>query len=217
VMHALFADGDPAAAVQPAAALEKAVGGPLGDNCCLDRFAAGEYALSAGQFPMARRALADLERRGSRQPDKDFGAKLAQGYAAILSAQMAARERSSRAAEQLRTLDSTLDDPSADSDWMLTVGNLIAARLHADRREYREALGAIRRRDRNRLRPIYVTYHLEEGHIAAAAGDTTGAIAAYQRYLRIRKDAEPRLQPEVQKVRAELAALSQAKSRHQKP
>jgi hypothetical protein len=53
-----------------------------------------------------------------------------------------------------------------------------------------------------------VAYHREEGRIAAEAGDTAAAIRAYERYLRIRDNVEPRLRPEVQRVRAELAALT---------
>jgi tetratricopeptide (TPR) repeat protein len=90
-------------------------------------------------------------------------------------------------------------------------GNLISARLHEARQEYKEALAALRRRDKAFFWPIVVTYHREEGRIAAEAGDTARAIRAYERYLRIRDDAEPRLQPEVQRVRAELVALLHAR------
>ena len=90
-------------------------------------------------------------------------------------------------------------------------GNLIAARLHEARREYKEALAALRRRDASFFWPVVVTYHREEGRIAAEAGDTAGAIRAYERYLRIRDDVEPRLRQEVDRVRAELAALRSAR------
>jgi hypothetical protein len=65
--------------------------------------------------------------------------------------------------------------------------------LHEQRGEFGAALAAIRRKDWTLL-----------------AGDTAGAIRAYQRYLGIRSDADARLQPEVQRVRAELAALERA-------
>jgi len=42
--------------------------------------------------------------------------------------------------------------------------------------------------------------------------NSTGAIRSYRTYLAIRADAEPRLQPEVQRVKAELAALEHASS-----
>jgi predicted negative regulator of RcsB-dependent stress response len=104
-------------------------------------------------------------------------------------------------------LDSIVTDPPDESAWVPLLGNLIAARLHEQRKQFPEALAAIRRRDEQSVRPVYVTYHREEGRIAAEAGDTAGAIQAYQRYLRIRDGAEPRLRPEVERVRGELAAI----------
>lgn len=47
----------------------------------------------------------------------------------------------------------------------------------------------------------------EEGRLAALAGDTTGAIAAYRRYLALRQDAEPPLIPQRDSVTAALARL----------
>ena len=127
----------------------------------------------------------------------------------IVATQLAARERSSSAGERLRTLDSVL--VWVDQDWgdPLLYGNLIVARLFEQRGDYAAALAAIRR-----TQPVastMVTYHREEGRIAAEAGDTAGAIRAYQRYLRIRGDADPSLQPQVQRVRAELAALQRSR------
>jgi hypothetical protein len=54
------------------------------------------------------------------------------------------------------------------------------------------------------LRPAYFR---EEGRLAALAGDTTNAIRAYEYYLNVRDDPDPALQPVVDSVRAELAAL----------
>jgi eukaryotic-like serine/threonine-protein kinase len=207
VIDALFADGDPAPAVPAAHALERAVGTPIGEACCLDRFVAGESALEGGRITTARRALSDLERVAGRGSDTAAAAVLARAYAAILAAQLSARDRSPSAAERLRVLDSIVTDPRDESAWVPLLGNLIAARLHEQRKQFPEALAAIRRRDEQSVRPVYVTYHREEGRIAAEAGDTAGAIQAYQRYLRIRDGAEPRLRPEVERVRGELAAI----------
>jgi hypothetical protein len=52
-----------------------------------------------------------------------------------------------------------------------------------------------------------VTYHREEGRLAALNGDREGAIRAYRRYLALRSGAEPRLQRQVAQVRAQLEAL----------
>ena len=46
-----------------------------------------------------------------------------------------------------------------------------------------------------------------EGRLAALAGDTTGAIAAYRRYLLVHQDAEPALIPQRDSVASELARL----------
>ena len=53
----------------------------------------------------------------------------------------------------------------------------------------------------------------DEGRWAALAGDTTAAIAAFRHYLLWRESPEPVLMPERDSVRAELAALEQARSR----
>ena len=47
----------------------------------------------------------------------------------------------------------------------------------------------------------------EEGRLAALAGDREGAIEAYSHYLALRHSPEPSVKPEVDQVRAELAAL----------
>jgi hypothetical protein len=190
------------------------VGTPIGKACCLDRFVAGQSALEGGRITVARRALADLERVAGRASDTAATAVLARGYTAILAAQLSARDRSPSAAARLQVLDSILTDPRAESAWVPLLGNLIAARLHEQRREFPQALTAIRRRDEGAVRPVYVTYHREEGRIAAEAGDTVGAIRAYQRYLRIRAEAEPRLRLEVERVRAELAAIERKSASH---
>jgi hypothetical protein len=209
VVDALFAGADPAGAPLAAAALERDLGAPGHEGCCLDQFALAEFALERGRFSTVRRVLADFERlRASsswRPGDSD-----PTPWRLMISAQLAAGERSPEAGEQLRRLDSALVYPSFESNRIYLYGNLIAARLHRGRGEYQIALAAIRRRF-DIFWPPVVAYHREEGRIAALAGDTAGAIRAYERYLRIRADAEPRLQPEVQQVRAELAALTRSR------
>jgi hypothetical protein len=84
----------------------------------------------------------------------------------------------------------------------------VAARLHEQRGEPEAALRALRRRTFDLFWSTeYVRYHREEGRLAALTGDRAGAIAAYNRYLRLRFDPEPRLRPQRDSVLAELAAL----------
>ena len=53
---------------------------------------------------------------------------------------------------------------------------------------------------------LYATYLREEGRLAAATGDREAA-RAYRRYLTLRENAERSLQPQVMKVRTELARI----------
>jgi hypothetical protein len=60
--------------------------------------------------------------------------------------------------------------------------------------------------------PHYLASFLrEEGRLAARLGDTVGAVRAYRHYLVHRRDPEPTLRPEVDRVRAELARLAGAR------
>jgi hypothetical protein len=212
VVDALFADADPVPAIPAAAALEREVGSPVTGGCCLERFAAAQSALAGGRLATARLALADMERYRTSPEGRAQGSGEFQVWPLIVAAQIAAQERSPSAAARLTRLDSAMTDRQDDAGVSWLFGNLIAARLHEQRREYDKALAAIRGRDGYWFWPAVVTYHRDEGRIAAEAGDTAGAIRAYQRYLRIRGDAEPRLQPEVQQVKSALAALEQAKT-----
>jgi hypothetical protein len=88
--------------------------------------------------------------------------------------------------------------------------NFVVARLAEAQGDLPLALRAVRRGIGGRL--LLSTYYLstflrEEGHLAALAGDTAGAIRAYHRYLAMRPDPEPEVKPEVEQVRAELAKL----------
>jgi TolB-like protein len=87
--------------------------------------------------------------------------------------------------------------------------NLVLARAAEYQGDLPLALRAVRRRASGfMLAPTYMsTFLREEGRLSALTGDTAGAIRAYRHYLALRRDPEPALQPEVERVRAELAAL----------
>jgi hypothetical protein len=59
----------------------------------------------------------------------------------------------------------------------------------------------------NTIRFIAASYIREQGRLAALSGDRDAAIKAYNRYLELRANAEPAVQPRVDEVRAELARL----------
>ena len=86
--------------------------------------------------------------------------------------------------------------------------NLVLARLLETQGNLPRALATVRRREYGLRTPRYLsTYLREEGRLAALAGDTAGAIGAYQHYLALRSDPEPPLRAERDSVRAEVARL----------
>ncbi|MEO6055483.1 MAG: serine/threonine-protein kinase [Gemmatimonadales bacterium] len=87
--------------------------------------------------------------------------------------------------------------------------NLVVARLAEIQGDVPLALRAVRRRAGGYgIFPWYFsTFLREEGRLAALAGDTAGAIRAYQHYLALRPTPEPEVRPEVDRVREDLARL----------
>ena len=116
-------------------------------------------------------------------------------------------QRAPDAVARLASLDSALAAAGPLSGaWVQ--GVLVSARLHEQRGDLAGALTAVRRRVRDLWNAAeFVTYHREEGRLAALAGDKAAAARAYQRYLGIRSDPEPRLRAQVEEVRADLRVL----------
>ena len=124
-----------------------------------------------------------------------------------VEAQLAILDDSASGGKALARLDSLMRSASNFRDQMVTIGNLIAARLYERRGDTLRALDLYRRRAGWNF---YLSTQLrEEGRLAAALGDRAAAISAYQHYLALRTHAEPRLRPDVAGVRRELARLGQ--------
>jgi serine/threonine-protein kinase len=87
--------------------------------------------------------------------------------------------------------------------------NLVVARVAEYQGDLPLALRALRRRASGfGLGARFLsTFLREEGRLSALTGDTAAAIRAYHHYLALRRDPEPALRPEVERVRAELTAL----------
>jgi hypothetical protein len=59
--------------------------------------------------------------------------------------------------------------------------------------------------------PHYLATHIrEEGRLAVAIGDSTGAVAAYRHYLALRRSPEGAARADAEVVRAELARLTRS-------
>ena len=94
--------------------------------------------------------------------------------------------------------------------------NLVVANVAEAQDDLPLALRAVRRRaGMYGFFPSWYlsTYLREEGRLAALTGDTAGAIRAYRHYLALRPDPEPGIEPEVDRVRQELAMLQEQPAR----
>ncbi len=85
--------------------------------------------------------------------------------------------------------------------------NLAVARLLEANGNIPDALAAVRRRRFDLVSVFLSTYLREEGRLAALAGDTAGAITAFQHFLTLQAHPEPARAPLVEQVRAALARL----------
>jgi tetratricopeptide (TPR) repeat protein len=126
--------------------------------------------------------------------------------AAVLEAWGTARKRAPDAPLLLERADSAVRGWQQRAEtWSVVLGQAWAELGRFDR-----ALVAIRRRPNALGFPnaIGLAQALRmEGTIASLAGDRSGAILAYERYLLLRRDPEPIMVPQRDSVVAELAAL----------
>lgn len=140
-----------------------------------------------------------------------------QAYRALCAALIDARHAVAQGAPDARQVVAVADSlarvavgaialrASAISD-----ANLLLASWWEELGEPGLALAAIRRRPARFLRgPILLSTHLrEEGRLAAATGDTAGAIRAWRHYLLLRPNPEPRAAAEADSIRLALASLT---------
>jgi tetratricopeptide (TPR) repeat protein len=213
VQAAIAWDGDSAAGAAAARTLERHVGGPppsgveARDRYVREVFTLAEYHLAHGDASMARRAVRLLE-EFPVPPDSAWLGRNARVAALLLDAQLGALDRRPQAPAQLARVDSALRT-NAEPVQFVALGNLIVARLWEASGDPARALGAVRRRIFDYTQhPFLATMLRQEGRLAELTGDRPGAIEAYRRYLALRPDPEPALQPQVEQVRAELARLA---------
>ena len=133
-------------------------------------------------------------------------------YRLVLDVQLAAMTHRPDARALLTRLDSVL---KADPQGVLGgLGNLVAARGWEAVGDVPRAVAAIRRTESlNAPGTYYTAQLLDEGRIATLAGDRDLASRSYRRYLVLRRDADPALQPQVETVRKELQRLEAQASR----
>jgi hypothetical protein len=173
-------------------------------------FTLAQYHLSNGDPSVARRVSARLTKLPVPQ-DSIWLARTPQTLGWILEAQLAHLDHQVNAATLLARADSALRSHNEGTRPM-ALGNLLVAGLWEATGDVPRALAAVRRRTYGLGYPPFLTTMLrEEGRLADLAGDHAGAVEAYTRYLALRADPEVSVQPQVERVRAELARLVEEK------
>jgi len=144
-----------------------------------------------------------------------LGSPKAPGYAqdhALLVDMLEAIAESRRKGEvaALTRLDSAIARGQTNSSFARAMATLATARLWEEKGDLAAARRALRRVPIDYSNPSEgrAIIAREEGRIAALLGDRQAAIAAYQRYLRFRANAEPELVPERERIKTELQRLT---------
>lgn len=210
ILDAIYADGDSALASAIARGAPRQFSRPRTDSGFRDillQTLAAQLELKRGNSLPARRAV----RAWLVKPmmPESLVSVLTTDYAArLFDTQLAALDRRPDALARLEELDTLLMSAPTGGDFFERIGNIESARLWHERGDPARALKSIRRRlEGLQTYSELPRYLRDEGRYAALAGDRDGAITAYRRYLTLRSDAEPSLQPQVDTVRAELASL----------
>jgi tRNA A-37 threonylcarbamoyl transferase component Bud32/tetratricopeptide (TPR) repeat protein/TolB-like protein len=197
--------GGAARADAPLTRVPGELAGQLWDICWVER-----WRVAHGELATSDRAIARL--RSPVPPSRDVAdssrtAEFGTLCADVLDATVATLEHRPDAGLLVSHLEDrlrTVPPGWTDGD------NLAVARLLEAHGNVAGALAAVRRR-RFDLVPVFLsTYLREEGRLAALAGDTTGSIAAYRRFLTLQAHPEPSRAAGVERVRSELSRLAQA-------
>ncbi len=190
LFNAVFWDGDQAAA-ERAAQRVAALDAPES----VTAYALAMWRLWRGETDGVSTAIDRL-----RQPQSGVAD---QRYGQILEAYLAHVEGDPRADSLALALESALQRGFSPS------GTLALVRIFEARGDLPRALAMTRRTVWNIGGDRYAsTFLRDEGRLAAALGEREAAIRASTRYLAMRADPEPELIPEVERIRAELAALT---------
>jgi serine/threonine-protein kinase len=119
-----------------------------------------------------------------------------------LDALTTCREAGPETPAAVQRLDSLVSAGPPDSDWYI-YRSLLLARCLEWRGDTAGALAMMRRRAYGAWSglPYLATFFKEEGRLALATGDTSGARVAWRRYLGLRADPDPVAVPERDRIR----------------
>ncbi|MBI4501219.1 MAG: hypothetical protein HY700_08665 [Gemmatimonadetes bacterium] len=204
--HALYSDGDAAAAAAAARQLDRVVEAPLPssdpersqryqDICWRE-----QWRLRTGRNGSVARAATTMRTLLGRE--------------AHCALAVEALHTMAVSGPGLGSIVDRLDSVMRTVPDRVGFPNRIVAQAREQFGDSRGALAALARRlNGNRVLyqlivlPALATTLREEGRIAASLGDRDRAIRAYRHYLALRSDPEPSLQPQAEEVRRELVRM----------
>jgi len=199
---ALFGDGDSATAASIADRLRSSGESPVmppGNLCGLALWDLSQGRTGGVAGAIQRLRALPTPRNPALPPT---GRELC---ADVLSATLAQQAGASDAAAQIDALDRVLGQgPSRNITWE----NLAVARLLEERGEYARAAKAASRHRVYYLYPAFLATHwYETARLSELAGERQAAIDNYSKFITLRKNSEPSLQPKLEAAKQALARL----------
>lgn len=212
VVQTLYWEGDSVAALRMVRERTPSADGPLPnpsaeDPRYMDICVVGLWRAAHADWDRVRIAARRLGR--ARDAEQVNGAWYIPICRAILEAQMEGALGLPGATAALARLDTLAFNCPPTNVYAVFAANLTVAALKEAAGDLNGALAAVRRRSLSvEAGAVGLSTLLrEEGRLAALAGEREAAIDAYAKYLALRRHPEPRLAPEVARVRAALTAL----------
>ncbi len=213
VLDALYGDGDSVVARDASRRLGELTGSGLAATggtaaaWLADRCVLAQWRLSHADTAGVVQTIRDLRSPSTPAEPPPIAATPA-ACAELLDTWLAVDVRQGNAAARVARLDSLAFSAHSAGD-AINYAPLLIARLHERVGDQPGALRAIRRRAYLTGWPRYLSMTLRvEGDLAAQAGDTAGARAAYERYLILRGDPDPSLTREAAAVSESLRRLA---------
>jgi hypothetical protein len=202
VAAALYWDADSSVGAAAARELSRVKGARRDEllAACL----AEQWRLSRGDAGTTSRTVARL--RATVPGDPGILTRSAEICASLLEATAATLARRPDARRLVERADSLMRQGPGNTSFV-PYENLLIGRLFAQLGDPARGLAAVQRGGDNNIDVMVSTYLREAGRLAALTGDRDLAIRSYNRYLELRANPEPDLQPVVNEVRAELARL----------
>ena len=208
VFAALFENGDTVQAREAIRELEASAEAALGPDPIpsqqvRDICYAGVWYADRGNGEASRRMLTTLRGVSDRAASNTASHVTATSCQLALEALLADAAEAPAVADRLDSL--ALTGPFIGSDERNLLSIIVAGVFESQGRLAR-ALAAVRRPDQF-AGLGFLPMLREEGRLALLTGDTTGAIWAYDWYLRVRDQAEPSVRARDDAIRADLARL----------